>query len=255
MTLLLLHAGTQIIGSAPPPAFEVDAVTMDDGDWISGNQTITDGPEGSFVLWVKINLPTAVQIGLFSNVDSYFGIGLTDSGNVSNTYFYNSAATLFFQLIGATPIPDDSWIPIFVSWKTNLTAGNKLGNFYAGDVDIGTVFSDSDGSFSVGYDNQPFFVGRHDFENYNFVGDMAECWFDDSYIDFSVEANRRLFYSATGKPVDLGSDGSTPTGSQPIIYLSVRPGDVAADFATNRGSGGNFTQNGTLAVASTSPSD
>lgn len=68
--------------------------------------------------------------------------------------------------------------------------------------------------------------------NIQFTGELAEVWFTDSKIDLSSSTNRQKFYSATGYPVDLGSDGSTPTGSQPVVYFS---GD-ASDFQIQRGS-------------------
>src|SRR6185295_18112501 len=44
-------------------------------------------------------------------------------------------------------------------------------------------------------------------------------------------------------PVSLGSNGSTPTGSAPLVFMS---GDISAWF-TNKGTGGGFTLSGTLA--------
>lgn len=61
-------------------------------------------------------------------------------------------------------------------------------------------------------------------------------------IDFSVEANRRFFFDEGGGPIGQGSDGSKNTGQIPIVYLT---GDKD-EFATNKGSGGGFTENGTL---------
>jgi len=55
------------------------------------------------------------------------------------------------------------------------------------------------------------------------------------------------------KPVDLGSDGSTPTGTAPIMYFSRRNG--ASTWGDNKGSGGTFTQSGTFLAGSDSPSD
>lgn len=83
-----------------------------------------------------------------------------------------------------------------------------------------------------------------------FEGDMAELYFaPGQYLDFSVEANRRKFITWSGVPEDLGSDGSTPTGAAPAIYMS---GD-SSNFATNQGSGGAFTVSGTLTDAATTP--
>ena len=89
-------------------------------------------------------------------------------------------------------------------------------------------------------------------------GDLAEWWRSNraaDYLDFSVEANRRKFITAGGKPVDLGLTGAEPTGNQPILYLSSRIGDAAASFFTNKGDGGDFTANGSVVIAATSPSD
>ena len=71
-------------------------------------------------------------------------------------------------------------------------------------------------------------------------GSIGFLAFDTTYLDFSQEANRLKFFDAFGYPVDLGEDGSTPTGSQPLIYIN-------NDFhlGTNLGSGGNFTPTNT----------
>jgi len=83
-------------------------------------------------------------------------------------------------------------------------------------------------------------------------GCMAELYYTQAEtIDLTVESNRRKWIDASGKPVDLGSDGSTPTGNQPIIYLN---GDET-NFQTNAGSGGNFNVTGSLDACSTSASD
>jgi hypothetical protein len=69
-----------------------------------------------------------------------------------------------------------------------------------------------------------------------FDGKIGFFWFDDSYVDFSDETTRLKFFDAFNYPVDLGADGSLPTGSQPLVYLN-------NDFhlGTNLGSAGNFT--------------
>lgn len=77
-------------------------------------------------------------------------------------------------------------------------------------------------------------------------GAIAELWLEDTYLDLSVEVNRRKFISTNGRPAVLGADGSAPTGGSPLIYLSGNDGD----FATNKGTGGGFTENGSLAAES-----
>lgn len=88
------------------------------------------------------------------------------------------------------------------------------------------------------------------------LGDMSDFYFNS--VDTIMEsdgtistANRRKFISAAGKPVSLGSDGSTPTGAKPLIFLS---GD-ASSYSDNLAGTGAFTVTGALTNATTSPSD
>lgn len=73
--------------------------------------------------------------------------------------------------------------------------------------------------------------------------------------NITVKANRRKFISANGKPVFLGTDGSKPTGTPPIVFLSQQRNDTPNTFNINRGTGGDFTITGTLTESTTSPSD
>ncbi len=70
---------------------------------------------------------------------------------------------------------------------------------------------------------------------------MADFWFDDTYLDPTDADNLAKFITAAGGPVDLGGSGELPTGSAPLIFLQ----GPAASFATNKGTGGNFSVSGT----------
>lgn len=79
-------------------------------------------------------------------------------------------------------------------------------------------------------------------------GDMADFMFwDGVYIDFSTEANRRLFIDAGGKPVDPdAASGAVATLGTPRVRFT----NPTATWHTNAGSGGGFTENGALTIAS-----
>jgi hypothetical protein len=81
------------------------------------------------------------------------------------------------------------------------------------------------------------------------TGDLAEVYMAAEYLDISIEANRRKFISAGGSPIDLGADGSAPTGTAPIVFFS----GATDAWHTNKGSGGGFTENGALTDASSRP--
>ena len=70
---------------------------------------------------------------------------------------------------------------------------------------------------------------------------MAELWLDDSYIDLSSSTNRQKFYTSGSRAADVGSDGSTPTGSSPLMYLHLDAGETGNNFASNAGTGGDFS--------------
>ena len=85
------------------------------------------------------------------------------------------------------------------------------------DFGVATPYADEEldftkGDHSVGATTTP--TGRYD-------GCLSELWNGQGvYFDFSDEGNRRKFISSDLKAVDLGSDGSRPNGTAPIIYLA-----------------------------------
>lgn len=95
-------------------------------------------------------------------------------------------------------------------------------------------------------------IGSNITRNIRWDGDMAELWIDfGTYFDLSDPNIRRMFIDASGFPVNLGADGSRPTGSPPDIFLS---GDTAT-WHTNNGTVSGFTENGALADALTDPGE
>ena len=88
-------------------------------------------------------------------------------------------------------------------------------------------------------------IGRYGAASQNFWrGELADLYLSigHTFFDLSTTGNRRKFIGANGRPVYLGANGSIPTGSQPIVYLN----NPLATWQNNLGSGGNFTENGTL---------
>lgn len=139
-----------------------------------------------------------------------------------------------------------TWHHILCSWNSTPAA---VGHLYMDDVS--DVAASSFGNIASAVD-QTAAIGAKTDGGEKFNGCLAEFFLDETYLDLSVEANRRKFITSSLKPVDLGADGSTPLGVQPLIYQSVRAGVAASDFATNRGSGGDFTITGSLDL-STNP--
>lgn len=161
-----------------------------------------------------------------------------------------AAATILDISTTATFLSGPTWRHILASWDLAVPGARHL---YINDVsDISaTIFTNDTIDYTLG----DWTIGRRAWLAGFFDGCLAETVFHLGYLDLSVEANRRKFITASGKPVNLGDDGSLPFGAAPIVYQRRRVGEAVANFATNRGSGGNFSISGSLSAGSTSPSD
>lgn len=140
----------------------------------------------------------------------------------------------------------DGWVHCMASWDLTDTGKRHI---YINDVSDLTVVTYTNNN--IFYAGTEWTVGALTDATLKFKGDLADFWFDDNYVDLSIEANRRKFISASGKPVDLGDNGELPNGAPPLVFQS---GDTDV-WHTNLGTGGGFTENGALTTASTSPSD
>lgn len=87
-----------------------------------------------------------------------------------------------------------------------------------------------------------FSVGSTVAATTRFIGNLADVWMDDVYFDLTVAANLEKFIQPNGYPVDMGSDGSGPTGSAPLVFFS----GPTASWHTNKGTGGGYNLTGAL---------
>jgi len=163
----------------------------------------------------------------------------------------NGASTIILDIVtpSATPdFDDNNWHHLLFSVDMSDTAKRHL---YVDDIDrLDTVNTYTDDVIDFTQSDFSFGATTAGAEGGN--GDIADVWLDfGSYIDFSNTSNRRRFISASGLPMYLGEDGSVPLGNPPDIFFS---GDTVT-FQSNRGSGGGFTENGTLSTAAAQPGD
>lgn len=122
-------------------------------------------------------------------------------------------------------------------WHHALLSFNRAtgaGHLYVDDVLEATSAATPSGS-NLDLTHVDWFIGKHASLAASFLrGCESEGFVHFGSLDLTTTANRRLFISAGLDPVDLGADGSTPFGAQPIIY-------IRADPSNNLGTGGNFT--------------
>ena len=149
----------------------------------------------------------------------------------------DAAQDKFFVARTTKPLPIGSFVNVKMSWDTNQAAGSKKFSMTFNGVSVVPYWTrDADTAFSVGYSQASTDVntgwkvsGSGSTSDTSAYGYLAEYYFNAGapYMDMTdptVDAKFRD--AATGNPVDLGSNGSGPTGSAPTLYLSLRTGSV-----------------------------
>lgn len=153
-------------------------------------------------------------------------------------FFANSDQSKYFSPRTVVPLPIGVWTNILMSWDTNQISGAKRFSMYFGEVPVAPYYvADFLGAFSIPYStpSTDVNVGWKAFGN-GFLTDVsgfgyvAEYYWNAgaAFMDFSNSANRAKFHDlVSGHPVNLGSDGSGPTGGVPTVYMSLRTGSVS----------------------------
>lgn len=207
---------------------------------------LADGPSGTFSAWVKINGSDAtnqflLQLGANFNIRR----NSTLDGTVARRRkliisALSAAAANRITYVGGTNLTIGSWIHVLVSWNTTTSTRH----FYYSDV-ADTPITNTIAPGNIDYTGANNGVGQNQVPAASLDADVAEVWFNTSYLDLSVEANRRKFIKANGKPEYLGKNGERPTGSSPLLYFK----GPASNWGTNSGTGGNFAVTGTFTDA------
>lgn len=233
---------------AVPASFNPLGVNFDGNDSIQCSLSgLADSKLLTFSMWFK-----RVNSGAFyfcSMTQHGARFIFSGAGDVLEFKCFNAAGTNILQLKNSGT-NTTSWHHVAISVDMADTAKRHL--YYDGSADMSVVTWTND---TIDFTDNYYTVGSTSANASRYSGDFAEFFFaPGQYIDLSVAGNLAKFISA-GRPVDLGSNGSTPLGVQPNTYLSVRQGGSASDFMTNRGSGGSYSIMGGagLTLSATNP--
>jgi hypothetical protein len=236
---------------------QVDSAQFDGvNDYITRGASLNgaaDSKSGILSLWIRFDV---VSGRIFCSATTLGGsvvrFILEVAGNSTLSLgAANSAGTNILQVnTVSTFSAGATWRHVLASWDLAAAATH----LYINDVsDKNTTTATND---TIDYTVADWAIGAAASGLLKMDGCLAEVYFaPGQFLDFSVEANRRKFISALGKPVYLGTDGSLPTGTTPLVYQRLADMEAIANFATNRGTGGDFTISGALTTGSTSPSD
>ena len=179
---------------------------------------------------------------------------IENNGGYVRWSFNNQLLTLrFSQSSGGTvcqieiPITTSGWHHIAFSFDLSNASNRHAA------VD-GSLLSDSVFTTYVNADidwtRGSWAIGRYvSISSGYYDGGLAQLYLDDTYLNLST--NLSALYD--GGLVDFGAAGANVTGSSPILLLNIEESEAAADFATNKGTGGDFTLNNSPSVSPTNP--
>lgn len=199
---------------------------------------IANGKTFTFSAWLRrtSNIETKILLARTSTSNRVFCA--IDSAGVFHMSFNNSTPATICNIQSAAVWVDANWHHIMLSF--DLSDSSKRHLWVDGVQSLTVTTYTNDTIDFAGANN--WWIGTTQVFTDKYIGDMAEFYMATSYLDLSNATNRAAFL-ANSYPTYLGSDGSRPTGSQPLICLNAAS---TASWNTNAGSGGGFTVTGAL---------
>ncbi|MFP4314260.1 MAG: LamG-like jellyroll fold domain-containing protein, partial [Alphaproteobacteria bacterium] len=221
--------------------YSINAVNFDGtNDYLTSGGAltgVTDTKLWTGSLWFRRNASATTEL-LMEGSDLAFRIQIEPTDDLL-IGAENSAGTEILYQNNNSLINDTNWHHLMFSF--DMSDINRRHLYIDGVLDIQSpgIFIDDFIYASVPETS----IGGGPTGALKFLGEVADVWIDfGTYIDLSIESNRRKFITADGGPVYLGTDGSLPTGSQPDIFLY----GSTSRWHQNKGPGGGFTEHGDL---------
>ena len=242
--LLSTVSGAGVIGGEIlPEAVSLDGFT----DFLSRASDLTGNTNSktlTFGCWLYNDGNRLTMYGASTGATStnHFRFEAGDD-NTLTFQIYDGAAQLTAYTT-AKVFPKNTWVNFLISIDTDNQSGCKA---YVGDTEISVTYSNFPTGELLDLTHTDHYIGALPY-NTSFLstGRLAHVFLDYTYRDLSIEANRRLFITADGKPAD-------PAGLialNPIAYFQLTD---PATAHINSGTGGDMVQNGTLDLASLGP--
>lgn len=236
------------LGTSWGSSFSATAIHLDGVAYLNRSSALTGvatGKKGLCSFWIK---PTANDGGFrrfwYQNVDGNFEIRV-GADNMVSFIGRNAATSTILSLATNTAITTASgWKHILASWDL----ATAFGKIYVNSADD-TAASPTLTNDTIDYVDSDTTFGAYINGALPFEGNVSQFYFNMAEsLDITNGTNRAKFISG-GAPVDLGADGSTPTGTAPIIYFN----NPFGTFQDNLGTGGNYTVGASSLTSATAP--
>tara|TARA_Y100000034_G_scaffold111530_1_gene144684 strand:- start:222 stop:1022 length:801 start_codon:yes stop_codon:yes gene_type:complete len=229
--------------SANATHFDGSTTHIARGAELSGN---VDTKVGVVSFWINHTGGNGTARTVFQTSGGNFKLALNASNFYSITGYQSGLKLALTSTTAWTEAK--GWHHVLLAWDL----ATPEAHMYVNGVDDEASSTEVDST--VDYTGGDFFFGASSNPHQWITADVADVYINlAEFVDISNATNRLKFRTSGGKPVDLGStDCSTPTGNAPIICFT----NEFSTFQNNLGSGGNFSETGTLGASTTgSPSD
>ena len=238
---------------APVDTYQADSAAFD-GDYMLRGADLTGNADpsvhcGSF--WVRFLSGDGVLQKIYENSGAYYTIEKTTGNKIHIKTTAPDSTSKSDMLSTSSYTVASGWI--HVCYRIGNGSGDAL---YINDVDDLGAFSSNNKNIDATRANHA--IGSDTSGNNKLQGLLFDFVLPGNVAPIlpATESNRRLFINRNKKPVYLGENAEIPFGADTfIIFAHLDKGEAAANFATNAGTGGNFTVTGSLATGSTSATD
>ena len=199
---------------------------------------IADGNTGLISAWVKFGSDGSSEylwgattdnneIQVYRRSDNTLWVNIQDTGN-NGDLFLKTSETITVA---------SGWTHLLISWDVSAGYSDIYINDSQSSLSLDTTTS---GGLDYTHSNHNFFASDSGDSSEVFNGEAADFWLtvNQTRFELTTESNRRKFINRYGYAVDLGSDGSTPTGTAPLVFFHLDRGEAATAFFANAGTGG-----------------
>lgn len=221
------------------------------GDWLSRDSTFGSGSGKVFTLscWYKRDVASTLDTLIMANKsDGNFRIRVQlRADNLLRMAAWNSANANILEAVGSVDVSDTTnWHHVFIGIDLANSSNRHL--TFDATVDASVTWTTySNDNFDWTSADRWGIAAENVAGANNLVGGMSEIWFDQTYLPTTDVTKFRQ--ASTGGTLDLGDNGTRPTGTQPLLYF--RTASPGAE--TNSGSGGAWVERGVVDAYGSSP--
>jgi hypothetical protein len=213
----------------------------------SGLTGAADAKVGMCSFWFKMKGNDAAFNAFLEAAGGTLGLSIYRWNDNKLRIVGTNAATTTILLMTSTTsyVNGMGWTHVMASWDLSIGRGQLYVNGADDRAGSPTLTDDT-----IDYTQTRWDIGARSTNTLNLNAEVADFYVNfATSLDLSSSTNRDKFYLA-GEPVDPGADGSTPTGTAPIIFL----GGAVSGWETNDGTGQGFTlAAGTLNASGDNP--